>query len=159
MNPTVTFQEGAALAKKRQNWAVWKGPEVEGKLLGTATLYVADRPGGSVDPINSLLGTGDYQHLWVCNSYISAYGFGDVAKWANNKKLTVSVELLPSDLVSNKCHIVLAVSVPELDRFPLRGSHSVRIDTAPYNVYSFPWSTAVETQVNDYDVDTLLLSR
>lgn len=139
---------------EQSNWSVWYGTEVEGRLRGVPTLFVRDLPEGMKDvPRN-------WSHVWLCREYIERHGF-DLAETLSAVDIMVSIELtlemLPSvpDAVRERCHLVVALPAPGVGL--LKATDTVRLDAAPYDIYTATVGALQHTVPGDYGDDNRIV--
>ena len=139
---------------EQSNWLVWYGTEVEGRLHGVPTLFVRNLPDGMRDVLRN------WSHVWLCREYVEQHGY-DLAENLSAAGVLVSIELTLEmlaavpDSVRARCHMVVALAAPNVGL--LKATDTVRLDAAPYDIYTATVGTLQHTVPTDYNNDTRIV--
>lgn len=142
----------------RETWAIWEGPEIEGRLFGVPTLFIRHEC-NHPDQFGWLLEESPHVHIYFLMEFIQEYGYEAIVRALKAGKLVtigLNQEMLqtaPEPILLNlSCHVQLIIEAPALMR--LKSTDSIRFDAGPYHVYAAPLHTFLETRPDAYAIDT-----
>lgn len=138
----------------RDSWAQFEGIDVEGRLKGIRTLFIAY---GAIPE-----DAETYPHIWFQPQWLQSHGYEDIYPLTQHSLVTLEVSqkmiyAIPDDLMS-VCHIVLAIPMP-MDVNRLKPSDTVRFDLAPMRVACTPYNTFMHSYPHEYKDDKPLVER
>jgi len=131
----------------RANWATWVGVEVEGRLSGLRTLFVAS------DPLPSII---DVPHVYFWEQYWKISGFAQVQKCLDDKVLVTlettldNIANIPKQYIE-QCHLM--IKIPASSISSVKETDTVRLDIAPYLVKASPLFGFKTTEEKEYYAD------
>lgn len=138
-----------------EQWAVWDGVEVEGRLAGVRTLFLWAMPDG-FDPAI----VRDYPHVYFCPAWLDQHGnalIDDALQHA-----VVTVELRPDQLPvltlsqRHRCHLMLTLDIPEDVFYALKPTDTVKLEGGPFRTRSFIVKTGLTSNPTHYQSDRLI---
>lgn len=143
----------------REKWFAWEGEDVEGRLAGVWSLFVAACPNDkAVEDVRLL--AANYPHVLWGTSFLKAHGFA-LPLERNGQLQTLEVDLevlrvMPAALLENDTnHVILRLSAPEAKL--LKRTDTIRLDFGNLDVMNAMVQSFTRHEPQDYNIDKVVL--
>ena len=125
----------------RDGWAMWEGPEVEGRLSGVWTLLLYCIPEEGLGMARRVLKGTEATHIFFCENWINTQGQLMVAEALTAGHL-VTLEGPPRTLkkvnraLRERCHLLVSFDASDLRGLGMKPTDSVRLLVEPFRQLS-----------------------
>lgn len=151
MDDLTRYYLGKEIADQREDedWKMWRGVEVEGRLAGVPTLFM---DAGVYLP-DALL-EERVHHYYLTAGCVEESGWEAVIILCRQVEQPVTLEVTPRQLgdmpayLSERCHIMLSLDVPQMSR--LKDTDTVKLVMGAYDVFCITPEQMVHTVPSDY---------
>lgn len=140
----------------RTDWALFDGPELEGRLLGIRTLFWKDEPG---DPKDAEIAS-TYDHVYFLSQYLNEHGYQRASDYVKDGK-TVTLEVTPDMLdeippdLCQDCHLMVCIDVPEINS-QVKETDTIRLGLAPFRTKTVTAGSFYDSYPAHYEVDRVI---
>ena len=130
---------------ERDSWEAFEGIDVEGRLKGIKTLFIAS--GQIPDTAH------EYPHIWFQPQWLRRHGYGFIPALLDHSLVTLEVS---SDMITNipkelldACHIVVALPI-DIAIVSLKLTDTIRLDMAPMRVACATFGSFIHSYPPEY---------